>query len=142
MKKREDSVVSYLQRRKAEYSNKYASRNDPNAWVEKYVEELTQRIDCEAEDIHLYLKDTSVVFSDRFEVVHGSRRMIALHHQERELIQQGIEVPSLAFEANVSIACGIWYDSFLPSPTDTNCVFVSLQCEQKGISTYLWLLNF
>lgn len=130
MKKREDSVLSYLQRRKVDYSDKYAYRNDPNAWIEKYVDELTQRIDCEASDIHLYLKDPSVTSSNRFEVIHGSRRMIALHHQERELILQGIEMPSLAFEENASIAQGIWYDTFqLYGLMETNPSFLPLQCE-------------
>lgn len=82
MKKREDSVLSYLKRRKAEYSDQYKYRNNPNTWVEKYVDELTQRIDCEAGDVHLYLKDPSVNFSNQAAVVHGSRHMIALHHQK------------------------------------------------------------
>ena len=113
MKERENSVLNYLKRRKAEYTDKYAYRNDPNAWIEKYVGELTERIECETGDIRLFLKDPSVTPSNLLEVVHGSRRMIALHHQERELILQGVEIPSVAFEAKASIAQGIWYSFFL-----------------------------
>ncbi|KAK7684486.1 hypothetical protein QCA50_005664 [Cerrena zonata] len=108
MKTREDKVIKYLQGWKVSLSDKYAYRSDPNGWVSKYVEELSCRIDAELRDVLLYLDQPSDVQGSAkwMEVVHGSRRMIALHHQERELILQGLDIPLLAFQSCVSIPYG------------------------------------
>ena len=108
MQKREEAVLTYLQKRKAALSDEYAYRIDPNAWVTKYTDELKWRMECETGDVKLYMQDATNVkgSADWVEVVHGSRRMIALHHQESELIQQGIDIPLLAFQSNASIARG------------------------------------
>ncbi|KAK7682015.1 hypothetical protein QCA50_014979 [Cerrena zonata] len=108
MKSREDKELQYLQRRKVALSDEYAYRSDPNAWVSKYMKELSGRIDSELRDIRLYFKEAPDARDSAYwmEAVHGSRRMIALHHQERELIEQGSDIPLLAFQSRMSIPYG------------------------------------
>lgn len=108
MKCREDKALQYLQKVKVSLSDDYSYRRDSNGWVGKYVEELTWRINSELQDIQLFLEQRSDTRGSQNwqEVVHSSRRMIALHHQERELIQQGPDIPLLAFRSRRSIPYG------------------------------------
>lgn len=108
MKSREDKEVQYLQKRKVALSDEYAYRSDPNAWLPKYTRELSSRIASELQDIRLYFNEAPDARNSAYwmEAVHGSRRMIALYHQEKELTEQGPDIPLLAFQSRMSIPYG------------------------------------
>ncbi|KAK7677664.1 hypothetical protein QCA50_019355 [Cerrena zonata] len=107
---REGITVKYMQFRRTSLSDEFSGQNDPNGWINEYMSELVQHNDIELREIRRYLKVTSDVkgSSDWNEMVHGARRLIAVCHQEKELIMQGIDIPLLAWQSNASIAQGYW----------------------------------
>lgn len=107
---REGVTVKYLQWYKSSLPNEYADQCNPGGWLKEYVDELTDQINIELRSIHQYFERTSDVKDspDWTEMVHSTRRLIALRHQERELITQGINIPLLALQSNMTIGQGIW----------------------------------
>lgn len=106
----EGLTVKYLLFLRTSISDEYAYRSDPNTWIDEYVAEITSLNECDLRDARRYLDETSEPkgSSEWFERVHGWRRLIALRHQERELILQGLDIPLLARQSNTSIAQGVW----------------------------------
>lgn len=107
---REDLTVKYCQFLRLSFADEHALRDDPDAWIEEYLEELASQIELELRAALRYIEVTSEVkgSAEWNEMVHGWRRLIALRHQERELIKQGLDIPLLARQSNASIAQGIW----------------------------------
>lgn len=106
----EGLTVKYLQFLRTSISDKYAYQSDPNMWINEYVAEIVSLNELDLRDARQYLAGTSEPkgSSEWFEMIHGWRRLIALRHQERELILQGLDIPLLARQSNTSIAQGVW----------------------------------
>ena len=108
MKQHEGKMVLYMQRHRTMLSDQYALRDDPSRWVDEYVADLADTIKSHLADNRTFMEKNQHMKGSMLwnETIHRSRRLIALFHQEKELIKQGLEIPHLALESNVSIAGG------------------------------------
>ncbi|KAK7683802.1 hypothetical protein QCA50_013178 [Cerrena zonata] len=78
---------------------------DEDGWIPTYTNQMEKRLLKEAEwgrrTAHLHKEG-----KESREHVHAMRRRVAIIHQEIYLLRQGLEVPTLAVDANASVACG------------------------------------
>ena len=100
-----------MQRHRTWLADKYAIRSDPTRWVDEYVTDLTDTIKTHLLDNRTFMESNSGIKGSATwcETIHRARRLIAMFHQERELIQQGLDIPLLALESDRSIAGGNRY---------------------------------
>ena len=138
MKQHEKKMVLYMQRHRTWLADQYALRTNPDSWVDEYISDLTSTIETHLLDNRTFMeKNASIKGSSTWEeTVHRARRLVGMFHQERELTKQGLEIPLLALESNMSIAGGNRYvpliyschDSpYCLSLTDGTCVRQSKQ---------------
>ena len=89
-------------------ADEHALRDDPSGWIVEYVADLTDTIKTHLLDNRTFMEKNDNIKGSQIwdETTHRARRLIGMFHQERELIQQGLEIPHLALESNMSIAGG------------------------------------
>ena len=89
-------------------ADEYALRTDPSRWVDEYITDLTDTIKTHLLDNRTFMEKNNNIKGSLVwhETIHRARRLIGMFHQERELITQGLDIPLLALESNVSIAGG------------------------------------
>ena len=109
MEEEEHVFISILQDTRTECIADYVGAGD--GWIEAYVNRIKKQIKLELSEVEQYLHENAEMKGSMKwkETTHTFRRRIALHHQEMELIQQGVDIPLAAVHVGTSIANGNRY---------------------------------
>lgn len=112
MKKEEGQVIVDLNAIRARMCFLYErdGYEHPSVWIEPYLKDVQGSLDVELMWIRRWmLANVSIKGSPGWkEKVHARRRIIAIYHQEINLLQQGAEVPWMALERDECLMVGLW----------------------------------